>query len=189
VSVEQKLLELKNTSELMIDLAYSSLLLNNSEIAEEVIFLEERVDAISEEIQNEISNSGTSSPEEFEKMILILRLQMAIENISDAAASIADVVIRGLGDHPVIRMSIQDSDVVISIAAVSHGSKMIGRTFGDIKLSSRCGMFVIAIKRGKNYIYGPGKDTSIEEGDVLIANGSADGIDMFRGFADGSEEI
>ena len=38
------LLELKDTSELMIDLAYSSLLYNNREIAEEVFQMEEALD-------------------------------------------------------------------------------------------------------------------------------------------------
>jgi uncharacterized protein with PhoU and TrkA domain len=188
-TIVSKLLELKNTSELMIDLAYSSLLFYDREIAEEVIALEESMDAISKEIQEEISIVGRSSPDDFSKLMILLKLQMAIENIADAAASIADVVIRGLGDHPVIRMSIQDSDVVVTMATVSSGSKMIGRTFGDMKLSSQCGMFVVAIKRGKNYIYGPRKDTRIEEGDVLIANGAADGVDFLKEFADGTEDI
>ena len=38
------LLELKDTSELMIDLAYSSLLYNNRDIAEEVFQMEEALD-------------------------------------------------------------------------------------------------------------------------------------------------
>ena len=40
--IESMLLELKDTSEFMIDLAYSSLLYNNVEIAEEVEFLEKK---------------------------------------------------------------------------------------------------------------------------------------------------
>lgn len=187
--IESMLLDLKDTSELMIDLAYSSLLFNSQEIAEEVVFLEERMDEISAEIQEEIVNFSMASPEEFPKMTIILRLQMAIEDIANAAASIADIVLRGLGNHPVIQMSIQESDVVIDRAVVCPESKMKGRTLGEMKLSTRCGMFVIAIKRGKQYIYGPGKDTVINEGDVLIANGSEDGVEMFRAFADGSEDI
>ena len=187
--VVSKLLELKNTSELMIDLAYSSLLVYDVEIAKEVVALEESMDRISEEIQNGITGAGASSPDDLTKLTVLLKLQMAIENIADAAASIADVVIRGLADHPVMKMSIQDSDVVIGMATVCPDSKMAGRTLGDIKLSSRCGMVVIAIKRGKNYIYGPRKATRIEAGDVLIANGAADGVGMFKAFADGSEDI
>jgi len=114
---------------------------------------------------------------------------MAIEDIANAAASIADVVLRGLGDHPVIRMSIQESDVVIDRVVVAPESKMKNRTLGEMKLSTNCGMFVIAIKRDRQYIYGPGKMNMILEGDVLIANGSEDGVALFRGFADGSEDI
>ncbi|MEM4727380.1 MAG: PhoU domain-containing protein, partial [Candidatus Bathyarchaeia archaeon] len=39
-----ELVEMKDTSELMMDLAYSSLLLNSRELAEEVLQLEEKVD-------------------------------------------------------------------------------------------------------------------------------------------------
>jgi uncharacterized protein with PhoU and TrkA domain len=42
----ERLVELKDTSELMIDLAYSSLLLKNRELAEEVQRLEEHVDKL-----------------------------------------------------------------------------------------------------------------------------------------------
>lgn len=187
--IESMLLDLKDTSELMIDLAYSSLLFNSNEIAEEVVFLEERMDELSSEIQEAIVNFGKESKEDLAKLTIILRLQMAIEDIANAAASIADVVIRGLADHPVLQMSIQESDVTINIAIVSERSQMNGKTLGDVKLSSNSGMFVIAIKRGKQYIYGPGKDTVIHAGDVLIAKGPEDGVSWFRGFADGTESL
>ena len=51
--IETMLLELKDTSEFMVDLAYSSLLYNNSEIAEEVIFLEGRMDELGAAIQEQ----------------------------------------------------------------------------------------------------------------------------------------
>jgi len=43
--------ELKDTSEIMMDLAYSSLLLNNRELAEEVQKLEEHVDSLHTEFE------------------------------------------------------------------------------------------------------------------------------------------
>ena len=52
------LLELKDTSELMIDLAYSSLLYNNREIAEEVFQMEEALDEMATEIQKEGHRTG-----------------------------------------------------------------------------------------------------------------------------------
>ena len=42
--IVSRFVELKDTSELMMDLAYSSLLLNSKELAEEVEGLEERMD-------------------------------------------------------------------------------------------------------------------------------------------------
>lgn len=187
--IETMLLDLKDTSELMIDLAYSSLLFNSNEIAEEVVSLEERMDELSAEIQDEIVNHGKESKEDLAKLTIILRLQMAIEDIANAAASIADVVVRGLADHPVLQMSIQESDVTINLAVVSEGSQMNGRTLGEVKLSSNSGMFVLAIKRGKQYIYGPGKSDRIQAEDVLIVRGPEDGVEWFKAFADGTESL
>ena len=143
--IETMLLELKDTSEFMVDLAYSSLLYNNSEIAEEVIFLEGRMDELGAAIQEQLLNVAKDNPDVVAKFSVILRLQMAAEEIANAAASIADVVLRGLGEHPVIQMSIQESEVTIERATVSDDSILVGKKFGDIRLGSISGMYVIAI--------------------------------------------
>ena len=85
--IESMLLELKDTSEFMIDLAYSSLLYNNSEIAEEVEFLERKMDDLSADIQEAIVNLGMQQPQEIAKFSVILRLQMAIEHSAQADLS------------------------------------------------------------------------------------------------------
>ena len=185
--VESMLLELKDTSEFMVDLAYSSLLYNNVEIAEEVIFLEGKMDELSIQIQQYIENIGREHPEEIAKFSFVLRLQMAIEDIANAAASIADVVLRGLGEHPVIQMSIQESEATIEMATVSEESILVGKTLGQLALGSHTGMYIIAIKRGSQYIYGPSRETVIEAGDVLIAKGPEESADFFLDLAEGKE--
>jgi len=185
--VESMLLELKDTSEFMVDLAYSSLLYNNVEIAEEVIFLEGKMDELCIQIQQYIENVGREHPEEVAKFTFVLRLQMAIEDIANAAASIADVVLRGLGDHPVIQMSIQESEATIEMATVSENSILVGKTLGSLALGSHTGMYIIAIKRGSQYIYGPSKDTVILAGDSLIAKGPEESADFFLDLAEGIE--
>ena len=185
--VESMLLELKDTSEFMVDLAYSSLLYNNVEIAEEVIFLEGKMDELCIQIQQYIENVGREHPEEVAKFTFVLRLQMAIEDIANAAASIADVVLRGLGDHPVIQMSIQESEATIEMATVSENSILVGKTLGSLALGSHTGMYIIAIKRGSQYIYGPSKDTVILAGDSLIAKGPEESADFFLDLAEGLE--
>ena len=185
--VETMLLELKDTSEFMVDLAYSSLLYNNVEIAEEVIFLEGKMDELSIQIQQYIENIGREHPEEVAKFTFVLRLQMAIEDIANAAASIADVVLRGLGEHPVIQMSIQESEATIEMATVSEESILVGKTLGQLALGSHTGMYIIAIKRGSQYIYGPSRDTVILAGDSLIAKGPEESADFFLDLAEGLE--
>ena len=183
--IETMLLELKDTSEFMVDLAYSSLLYNNSEIAEEVIFLEGRMDELGAAIQEQLLNVAKDNPDVVAKFSVILRLQMAAEEIANAAASIADVVLRGLGEHPVIQMSIQESEVTIERATVSDDSILVGKKFGDIRLGSISGMYVIAIKRGNQFIYGSDKFTTINAGDVLIARGPEESADYFMDLATG----
>ncbi len=186
--MERKLLELKDTSELMMDLAYSSLLYNNHDIAEEVIFLEGMMDELGNEIQKMVIDQSSQGGDVM-KSLVVLRLQMAMEEIADAAASIADVVLRGVPQHPVVQMSLRDADVVISRAAVAEGSDLAGRTLGDVKLSSISGMFAIAIKRGKKYIFGPSRTTRVEAGDMIIARGPEDGEKYFAQLASGDERV
>ena len=186
--LEEMLLELKDTSEFMVDLAYSSLIYDNAEIAEEVIFLGGTMEDLSLKVQELFIEIGMSKPEEIARIVILTRLQASIKYIADAAKSIADVVLRGLGKHPVLAMSIKESETIITLAKVTDDSVMNGKTFGEVRLSTRCGMFVIAIKRDRDYIFGPGKTTKIEAGDILIAKGPWEGISGFKALADGTEK-
>jgi uncharacterized protein with PhoU and TrkA domain len=187
--LKELLLELKNTSEYMVDLAYSSLIYDNEEIAEEVIFLSGKMEDLSDKVQELVINIGTSNPEEIARIVVAIRLQIAIMSIGEAAKSIADVVLRGLGKHPVLAMSIKESDTSISLAQVTKDSVLKGKTFGETRLSTNCGMFVIAVKRDKEYIFGPGKNIVIQEGDILIARGPAEGVPGFKDLADGTDKV
>ena len=186
--LEEMLLELKDTSEFMVDLAYSSLIYNIKEIAEEVIFMSETMDELYAKIQDVMIGIGMNKPEEIARIVMITRLQTSIMSIAEAAKSIADVVIRGLGEHPVLAMSIKESETTISVAELSENSILRGKTFGEVRLSTQCGMFVIAIKRDRGYIFGPGKSVKMEAGDILIAKGPEEGVTWFKGLADGSDQ-
>ncbi len=186
--LEGMLLELKDTSEFMVDLAYSSLLYNNKEIAEEVIFLSDNLEALSAKIQDSAIELGMSNPEEVAKVAMVIKLQMSIMYIAGAARSIADVVMRGLGEHPVIAMSIRESETTITIGKLAENSVLIGKTFGEVSLSTISGMFVIAVKRDRAYIFGPGKGTVMQAGDVMIAKGPEEGVSYFKDLCDGTEQ-
>ena len=175
----EKLIEMKNISELMIDLAYSSLIYNNREIAEEVKYLEEKIDESYNHILYESIRQAVEEGNP-EKAGIIIRLATSIEAISDSATQIADVVLRNIKPHPIIRESIKESDITIVLGIVKNNSILVNKTLGELNLASETGMWVIAIKRGKRWIFGPTENTKILAGDRLIAKGPIEGVDHFK---------
>ncbi len=186
--LDEMLLELKDTSELMIDLAYSSLLYNNKEIAEEVVLMEEMLDELANDIQRQAIGRVIQDRDEI-KAFTVIKLAAAVEEISDAAMQIATVTINDDEPHPVIRLSIKDADTIITLAEVKEGSDMIGRTLGKMRLASQSGMWVVAIKRGRKYLYGPDKNAQIERGDVVISRGPPDAEKYFQDLCLGRERL
>lgn len=171
-------LEMKDTSELMVDLAYSSLLYNNKEIANEVESLGEEVDELSSELQKvAIEEASCGSPD---ATLMVLKLVGYVNSIAKAALSISEVVLRDIEPHPILRESIKEGDVGITMASVSSGSALDGRSLGQLRLASETGMWVIAIRRGKKWIYGPEKAEVLKDGDIIIVRGPPDGFKRFR---------
>lgn len=186
--IEKMLLEVKDTSELMIDLAYSSLLYNNHDIAEEVFFMEEMVDEMVYKIQ-EMAIERVLEDRDVTKALVIIKLSNAVEMISDAAMQIADVVLRNVQAHPVFQLSVRDSESIISTVTVSPDSDLANKTLGEVKLASICGMRVIAIKRENRYIFGPDKHTTLLPGDLLFVRGPEDGEKYLQDLAAGRERL
>ncbi|MBQ4369302.1 MAG: potassium channel protein, partial [Candidatus Methanomethylophilus sp.] len=98
----------------------------------------------------------------------------------------ADVVVRGLAEHPVLALSIRDSDTTMCLAKVGTESILAGKTLGEHSLATNTGMFVLAVRREDDYIFGPGWDTRLEAGDILIARGPEDAVSYFKDIVDGT---
>ena len=91
IPVRELLLEMKNLSELMIDLAYSAALYNDKDLAEDVLALESRVDTLAYLLDMEIM-VASRDPKDAEAMVGISIVAAATDKISDAAADIAAIV-------------------------------------------------------------------------------------------------
>jgi uncharacterized protein with PhoU and TrkA domain len=180
--VTKDLLKLKDTSELMVDLAYSALLYDNEDIANEIIYLEEIADAIEKDVVlaalKDVERKGDSR-----RSYVMVRLAQAMEMIADAAVSMADVVLRDIEKNPVIRLSLRDSKTLITSVRVSKTSPLNGKSLGEVRLASESGMWIVAIKRERSYVYGPDENTVIKAGDQLIARGPKEGVPILREMA------
>jgi uncharacterized protein with PhoU and TrkA domain len=171
--IVDKLASLKDTSELMIDLAYSSLLLNSRRLAEEVQALEERVDELHTEFEQLVLSSGFT-PNESKDFLGLIRLGVATEQIADAAAEIAEVVLRELKPHPILQLAIEEAEETVVRVQVSPKSPLVGKTLREAQIHEGTGMWILAIRRSNAWIR-PKPNTPIEPNDILIASGYAEG--------------
>ncbi len=176
--IAAKLAALKDTSELMIDLSYSSLLLNSRELAEEVQELEEYVDKLHTEFELLVLSSGFK-PEESKDFLGLMRLGVVTEVIADAAAEVADVVLRGVEPHPVLKLVIKEAEETVVRVRVSRNSSLAGKKLRDAQIPQETGMWVLVIRRGKKWLR-PRPDIGIKTGDMLIASGYAEGVEDFK---------
>lgn len=179
--IVERFVELKDTSELMMDLAYSSLLLNSKELAEDVQELEEHVDKLHTDFELLVLSSGFK-PEEAKGFLGLIRLGVVTEKIADAAAEIAEVVLRGIKPHPVLKLVIEEAEETVTYVEVAENSLITNKTLRNARIPEETGMWVLAIRRRGKYIR-PKPHTKIESGDILIASGYAEGEEDLKKLA------
>jgi len=180
-----RMVDLKDTSELMIDLAYSALMLNSRELAEEVQVLEEYVDQQHTAFEL-LALTSDFKKEEASGFLGLIRIGVAAEKIADAAAEMAEVVLRGIEPHPVLKLAIKEAEETVAQACVSADSPLVNKTLKEARVHEETGMWVLAIKRGGKPLR-PKGDSRIQEGDVLIASGYAKGVNDLRKLASPEE--
>ncbi len=176
-----RFVELKDTSELMLDLAYSSLFLNSKELAEEVENLEERMDQMHTDFEL-LALTSDFKKEEASGFLGLIRLGVATEKIADAAAEMAEVVLRGIQPHPILKLTIKEAEETVVQACVTADSSLIGKTLKEARVHEETGMWVLVIKRGEMGLR-PRGESKIQEGDVLIASGYTDGVEDLKKLA------
>ena len=181
--IVEKLAELKDTSELMLDLAYSAILLNSRELAEEVEELEEHVDELHTEFELLVLSSGFKR-QESKHFLGLIRIGVVTEAIADAAAEMAEVVLRQLEPHPVLKMVIKEAEETVLRVQVSENSPLADKTMREARIPEKTGMWVLAIRRGNRWIR-PKPRTKIRAGDILIASGYAEGEEDLKQLATG----
>lgn len=184
IPVRELLLEMKNLSELMIDLAYSAALFNDKDLAEDVLALESRVDTLAYLLDMEIMVAARDA-KDAEALIGVSIVAAATDKISDAAGDIAAIVTRNIGVHPIVGEIFEKVEERLMQATVKENSKIVGKKIGALELAARMGVDIIAIRRNKDWIINPGETERVFLGDVLITRGAPLGITAFKTLAEG----
>ncbi|MGH2692454.1 MAG: potassium channel family protein [Actinomycetota bacterium] len=169
------LVEMKNSAEVAVGLAYSSLLFGEPALAAEVATLETRSDALQDELESWVLRAAPEArnPDDLRGL---LRLATASEAIFDAARSMTRLVEEGEELHPVVAEAISASEEVAAESVVEPGSRADGANLKDLSLETETGMLVLAVQRGRRWIYRPRPRFELKAGDRVISIGPEEGI-------------
>jgi len=178
-NVKELLVEAKDASELMVDLAYAAVFFNDVDLAEEVEALERRLYGYLRRLRQFAILAGRS-PEDAEQMSDVLWIAGAIEKIGDAASDIARVIAARLGIPDALRKDLRHADEIIGRVRVRDEAPCIGRSLRELLLPSETGMWLMAIRRGDEWVFDPDADTVLSAGDVLLYHGPEDGVNLLR---------
>jgi len=184
IPVRKLFLEMKNLSELMIDLAYSAALFNDKELAEDVLELENRVDILAYLLDMEAMIAARDA-DDAEALTGVSKVASAADKISDAAADIAAIVLQNIGVHPIVSEIFEKVEERLMRAKVNEGSILVEKQIGELDLAARMGVDIIAIRRNKDWIINPKKTEHIKHDDVLITRGAPAGVKEFKELVEG----
>src|SRR5437763_1135630 len=140
------LVEMKNSAEAAVGLAYSSLLFNDAALAAEVTTLETRSDTLEDELESWVLRAAPEArhPDELRG---ILRIGYASESIFDAARDMTWLVEQGEELHPVVAMALEESEEVATETVVERGSRADGHSRKEPPAQAETGMHVLAGRR------------------------------------------
>lgn len=185
-SVKELLTEMKDLSELIVDLAWSSVLFDSPEMGDEVHHLEARMDSLVYHVRLQ-SMLAARTVDDAEMLNGILQVAEASEDIGNAAGDIVDLLDAPIEFRPYMPWILDKAEEKFKSLRVADDSVLAGQTLRDLQLESETGLRVIAIRRGDDWLYGPGGDAEILAGDRLIVRGTEDGYERLRPVAAGEE--
>ena len=130
-NVKELLVEAKDASELLVDVAYAAVFFNDEDMADEVEKLEERMAGYLRRLRT-LAILAARSPEDAEAIESVLWIANAIDKIGDAASDIARVVAAKLGIPDALRADLRHADEVCGRVKVREGSQAVGEQGDDI---------------------------------------------------------
>ena len=125
-SLRAMLSEAKDSSELMIDLAYAAVYFNDPGMATEVSELEDRMNDLVQSMRA-VCILAVRRPAEAEGMASVLQVISAIESIANAAVDITRLVTHRLGIPPELLGDLANAEEVSHRVWIREGSHMAHR--------------------------------------------------------------
>src|SRR5438270_3779518 len=185
-NLKTMLSEAKDTSELMVDLAYAALYFGDPDMAEEVDELENRLSELVHEMRA-VCVLAARSPRDADAMASVLQVVSAIDALGNSAVDISRIVTHRLGIPRALVADLSTAEEISHRVRVRDGSQMANRALRDLELPVEVGMRIVAIRREHDWITDVDGDEVLRPGDVLFLQGAAAGIAELRAVAGAPE--
>src|SRR5919205_588474 len=156
-NLKTMLSEAKDSSELMVDLAYAAVYFSDPAMAEEVGELESRLSEMIHEMRA-VCVMAARSPRDADAMASVLQVVSDIERIGNTAVDIGRIVTHRLGIPRTLVADLSSAEEISHRVRVRDGSQMAYRSLADIELPVEVGMRVVAIRREHEWITDPEGD-------------------------------
>ena len=174
--------EAKDTSELMVDLAYAALYFGDPDMAEEVDELEVTLSGLVHEMRA-VCVLAARSPRDADAMASVLQVVGAIERMGNAAVDIGHIVTHRLGIPRSLVADLSNAEEISHRVRIRDTSQMAHRSLSDLELPTEVGMRVVAIRREHDWITDVDGDEVLLPGDVLFLQGAPAGVAELRSLA------
>jgi uncharacterized protein with PhoU and TrkA domain len=185
--VRDKLQELKkdyilitDISETMIELALASLFFKSYEVAEDVLEMEALMDGMNINFEKDLLNL-TQLIDSPKILTGIMRIIFSCELIADAAAHLAENILKGFEPHIILQKAIEETPEIVVRETISTESYFKEKTYKQLQSQQyKRGFHIIALKRENKWIYSFKSDFLFEVGDLLIGLGPKETVDQWR---------
>lgn len=181
--IRDMLIELKNIAEFMVDLAYTALLTNSRELAEEVERLEEYVDELHTRYEMAVLELAKQS-EKSSEFLGTLRVGLVAEALADAARDMVEPILRGEEPHEIFIVVMGEAEEAIGRIKVEEDSPLIGKSLSELRVGGLL-VSVIAMRRGGRWMLHPNQDVKLCVNDILVVKGRNEDIEELKRLAKG----
>ena len=162
----------------MIELAFAALFFNNYEVAEDILELEELMDGLNIAFEKDLLDLSKIIGK---TLTGIMRIVFSCELIADAAAHIAENIIKGFKPHRIFQLAIDETPEIVVRESLSEDSYFRGKTYNELQDSRyKRGFHIIALKRENKWIYSFKPNFIFKKGDLIIGLGPKETVDQWR---------
>lgn len=186
MSVRELLTEMKDKSEVIVDLAYASLMYNSRDMAEKVDEIKNEMEDLKYAVRMKTMLAARTK-EDAKQLSGILQIASAADSISRSAAEIVKLLDVPAEKRPFIANIINESDENFRMTKISQKSDMAGHTIGELAVDACTGTKIIAVKNRRGWIYDPDDTVKLHADDDIIVRGDDSGFERLQKFTSGQE--